>query len=187
MMAHPDNRYDLFNVPVDPVVLQIPTYFAVIKEPMDLMQVRTKLEADQYKTTTDFAMDARLVFGNAMRFNPAEHWVHQSALFMSKLFEERLRRLEQKVVLERVRQQSHSCDVCQGNTCKLCGEGCLHFTPPALRCQGPCAKLIRRDGGRALGDVPALLQAPHAAGAPAEGGHGCDPGAGGGARGPRLR
>ena len=96
MMAHPDNRYDLFNVPVDPVVLQIPTYFAVIKEPMDLMQVRTKLEADQYKTTTDFAMDARLVFGNAMRFNPAEHWVHKSALLMSELFERRLLRIEQQ-------------------------------------------------------------------------------------------
>ena len=48
------------------------------------------------------------------------------------------------MLVERQRQAGHSCEQCHGLVCRGCGEGCLHFTPTALRCMGPCNMLIRR-------------------------------------------
>ena len=68
-------------------------------------------------------------------------------IFSHQIFERtgfQLRRFEAKVGVERQRQDGHSCDVCHGLSCRACGEGCLHYTPSALRCAGACNSLIRR-------------------------------------------
>ncbi|KAI3539617.1 hypothetical protein CPAR01_01215 [Colletotrichum paranaense] len=44
-------------------------YYEVIKEPMDLSTMETKLEADQYATPEDFIRDAKLVFDNCRKYN----------------------------------------------------------------------------------------------------------------------
>ena len=44
LMSQDINKW--FTHPVDPVALNIPTYFSVIKHPMDLMSVKTKLEGN---------------------------------------------------------------------------------------------------------------------------------------------
>ncbi|SPO02121.1 probable histone acetyltransferase [Cephalotrichum gorgonifer] len=44
-------------------------YYEVIKEPMDLTTMETKLEADQYATPEDFIKDAKLVFDNCRKYN----------------------------------------------------------------------------------------------------------------------
>ncbi|KAH9892979.1 histone acetyltransferase GCN5-like protein [Xylariomycetidae sp. FL2044] len=44
-------------------------YYEVIKEPMDLSTMETKLEADQYGTPEEFIKDARLIFDNCRRYN----------------------------------------------------------------------------------------------------------------------
>jgi hypothetical protein len=69
-----------FSAPVDPVALGIPTYYQIIKEPMDLRTIAQKMEANQISSPEEFARLMRLVFQNAIKFNedPA-HAVHQAA------------------------------------------------------------------------------------------------------------
>ncbi|EJT68190.1 histone acetyltransferase GCN5 [Gaeumannomyces tritici R3-111a-1] len=44
-------------------------YYDVIKEPMDLSTMETKLEVDQYPTPEDFIRDAKLIFNNCRKYN----------------------------------------------------------------------------------------------------------------------
>lgn len=59
-----------FLVPVDPIALNIPTYHEIIKEPMDLGTIQSKLANNQYENGDDFERDVRLVFNNCYTFNP---------------------------------------------------------------------------------------------------------------------
>ncbi|KYQ91025.1 ankyrin repeat-containing protein [Tieghemostelium lacteum] len=58
-----------FQKPVDPILEGIPDYPDIIKHPMDLSTIRTKLGANVYKTIRDFAGDVRLMFQNALTYN----------------------------------------------------------------------------------------------------------------------
>lgn len=57
----------VFNSPVDVVKLNIPDYYTVIKHPMDLGTVKTKLTSGDYLNPLEFATDVRLTFSNANR------------------------------------------------------------------------------------------------------------------------
>ncbi|KAI1077349.1 hypothetical protein F5B20DRAFT_572297 [Whalleya microplaca] len=48
---------------------EVADYYEVIKEPMDLSTMETKLEADQYATPEEFIRDARLIFDNCRKYN----------------------------------------------------------------------------------------------------------------------
>src|ERR1044072_2581957 len=66
----------VFNTPVDVVKLNIPDYFTVIKHPMDLGTVKSKLTSGEYPNPVNFAADVRLTFSNAMTYNPPGNDVH---------------------------------------------------------------------------------------------------------------
>ncbi|KAJ1279846.1 hypothetical protein BS78_04G186900 [Paspalum vaginatum] len=87
----------IFNVPVDVVKLQIPDYFDIVKVPMDLGTVQKKLESGSYKSPSEFAADVRLTFNNAMAYNPRGHAVHDMAIQLNKMFENRWRPIEKKL------------------------------------------------------------------------------------------
>ncbi|GER48576.1 bromodomain-containing protein [Striga asiatica] len=87
----------IFNEPVDIVKHNIPDYFNVIKHPMDLGTVKSKLLSNQYSSPMDFAADVRLTFRNAMTYNPVGHTVHSMADAMSKYFETRWKSIEKKI------------------------------------------------------------------------------------------
>ncbi|EDQ92572.1 uncharacterized protein MONBRDRAFT_13985 [Monosiga brevicollis MX1] len=76
-----------FYEPVDIVKLNIPDYYDVIKQPMDLGTVRTKLEEGEYETRDDFAHDVRLVFANCYTYNPPGSDVVKMAKSTSEVFE----------------------------------------------------------------------------------------------------
>ncbi|KAF7302980.1 Transcription initiation factor TFIID subunit 2 [Mycena kentingensis (nom. inval.)] len=59
----------IFREPVDPVLLGIPTYFDVIKQPRDLKLIRTKLVGDKYESVDAFVADVQLMTDNAILFN----------------------------------------------------------------------------------------------------------------------
>lgn len=59
-----------FTQPVDPVAMECPTYFDVVKNPMDLSTVQRKLAEGQYERATDFEKDVRLTISNCFLFNP---------------------------------------------------------------------------------------------------------------------
>lgn len=72
-----------FRIPVDPVALNIPMYFSIIKHPMDLSTMTNKLKSGQYSTAQEFKVDGELMFTNCFKFNPPDNIVHQ----MGKDFE----------------------------------------------------------------------------------------------------
>lgn len=99
LMVHDRNR-NTFNQPVDPVELGIPGYFNVIKEPMDLGTVMSKLRSGGYLTVKACFHDIELVFKNAMFFNPATHEVHKMARDLLKEFHHEVVQAEDKCTKE---------------------------------------------------------------------------------------
>ena len=66
-----------FSTAVDPVALNIPTYFSVIKKPMDFGTITIKSKTNQYENARDFKSDVDLMFDNCFRFNPPGDNIHQ--------------------------------------------------------------------------------------------------------------
>ncbi|KAF9604395.1 hypothetical protein IFM89_006404 [Coptis chinensis] len=95
LMAH-DYGW-VFNVPVDVVKLNIPDYFTVIKHPMDLGTVKSKISSGQYSSPWGFLSDVRLAFSNAMTYNPPTNDVHIMAKTLSKFFEVRWKNIQKKL------------------------------------------------------------------------------------------
>ena len=88
LMVH-KNAY-IFLKPVDPVYWEIPDYFDVIKNPMDLGTINERLERDDYYTEENYqkyAADVRLVWSNAMTYNKEDDVVYKMARIMSREFE----------------------------------------------------------------------------------------------------
>ncbi|KAG6387296.1 hypothetical protein SASPL_152483 [Salvia splendens] len=79
----------VFNEPVNAKQLGLVDYHDVIKHPMDLGTIKTRLSQNFYKSPREFADDVRLVFRNAMTYNPKGQDVHLMAEQLSQIFEER--------------------------------------------------------------------------------------------------
>lgn len=91
---------NIFMEPVDPVALNIPTYFDIIKQPMDITTLSENLEKGLYSKIPPtksvgrsavsrmlngpFRDDALLILDNAITFNPPDDWIHQTAKAMRK-------------------------------------------------------------------------------------------------------
>ncbi|KAJ2401621.1 hypothetical protein GGI23_001270, partial [Coemansia sp. RSA 2559] len=61
-----------FLKPVDPVALGIPTYFDIVKNPMDLSTIQKKLAKKTYKWAADFVADIQLIIDDCFLFNPPD-------------------------------------------------------------------------------------------------------------------
>ncbi|XXG67411.1 hypothetical protein AAC387_Pa06g0769 [Persea americana] len=79
----------VFNTPVDVKGLGLHDYYTIIKHPMDLGTVKSRLNKNWYKSPREFAEDVRLTFRNAMTYNPKGQDVHFMAEQLLKIFEER--------------------------------------------------------------------------------------------------
>ncbi|KAK4271769.1 hypothetical protein QN277_020411 [Acacia crassicarpa] len=86
----------VFSKPVDPVALNIPDYFSIISEPMDLGTIKSKLQNNLYSSAEEFAADVRLTFSNAMTYNPPGNDVHLMAKELNRSFERRWKDLDKK-------------------------------------------------------------------------------------------
>ncbi|KAJ9670339.1 hypothetical protein PVL29_026715 [Vitis rotundifolia] len=78
----------VFNKPVDVVGLGLHDYHKIVKQPMDLGSVKSKLERKVYLSPLDFASDVRLTFSNAMLYNPKGQDVYYMAEHLLSLFDE---------------------------------------------------------------------------------------------------
>uniref|UniRef100_A0A6I8NZ06 ATPase family AAA domain-containing protein 2 n=1 Tax=Ornithorhynchus anatinus TaxID=9258 RepID=A0A6I8NZ06_ORNAN len=63
-----DKRFRVFTKPVDPD--EVPDYVTVIKEPMDLSSVISKIDLHKYLTAKDYLRDIDLICSNALEYNP---------------------------------------------------------------------------------------------------------------------
>lgn len=78
-----------FLEPVDPITMDCPNYFNVVKTPMDLGTVQNKLSNGEYETANDFEKDVRLVFSNCFLFNPPGNNVNAMGKRLEAIFNEK--------------------------------------------------------------------------------------------------
>ncbi|XP_074510873.1 ATPase family AAA domain-containing protein 2 isoform X3 [Sebastes fasciatus] len=63
-----DKRFKAFTKPVD--LEEVPDYAEVIKKPMDLSTVLSKIDLHQYATVKEFLQEVDLIWQNALEYNP---------------------------------------------------------------------------------------------------------------------
>ncbi|KAK6919740.1 Bromodomain [Dillenia turbinata] len=90
----------VFNNPVDVKGLGLHDYFTIIKYPMDLGTVKSRLNKNWYKSPREFAEDVRLTFRNAMTYNPKGQDVHVMAEQLSNIFEDKWAVIEAEYMRE---------------------------------------------------------------------------------------
>lgn len=95
LMKHP--KGNAFAAPVNPEMLNLPTYFDVIKNPMDLGTVKTRIAQRHYADVDQFAADVQLVFDNAKTFNPRGNVVHGWALELEGIFRKKLASMQREL------------------------------------------------------------------------------------------
>jgi len=81
-----------FLEPVDPN--EVPDYYAVIKEPMDLATVSKKVTARQYNAIGDFTKDVTQIFDNCRYYNPNDSPFYQCAEVLETFFVQKLKSIK---------------------------------------------------------------------------------------------
>jgi hypothetical protein len=82
--SHPHSW--VYMAPVDANALGLHDYFLFITNPMDLGTVYSNLQTGAYTSMDQFASDVKLVFDNAMTYNPVGTDVHTWATEMKQTF-----------------------------------------------------------------------------------------------------
>lgn len=67
---------------------EVPDYYEVIKEPMDLTQMEFKLENDQYDSVEAFIYDCKLIFSNCRSYNTDTTTYYKNACKLEKALSE---------------------------------------------------------------------------------------------------
>jgi E1A/CREB-binding protein len=138
----------IFMQPVDPVELNLPDYFEIIKNPMDLGSIKKRMENNGYKLISEFGADVRLTFDNAISYNGDGSDVCKVARDMKVSFEKLHTAMIASIDAEEEQRKS------SGDVCVLCGCEKLLFEPTVYYCNGSCnGQRIRRNsyyytGGR---------------------------------------
>jgi len=83
-----------FREPVDPIALGVPDYFDVIKNPIDLGTIKTKLAKGEYESVEQCIADVRLVWSNCIQYNQAGSPIVAIAQNLSKIFEDEVARFD---------------------------------------------------------------------------------------------
>lgn len=86
---------EAFLEPVDYIALKIPDYPDIIKEPMDLSTVERKLRNGDYATPLQFGRDMRLIWKNALTYNPKGSAFFMLTIEINDYFEKMFREVEE--------------------------------------------------------------------------------------------
>uniref|UniRef100_A0A673J024 histone acetyltransferase n=1 Tax=Sinocyclocheilus rhinocerous TaxID=307959 RepID=A0A673J024_9TELE len=115
-----------FRQPVDPLLLGIPDYFDIVKNPMDLSTIKRKLDTGQYQEPWQYVDDVWLMFNNAWLYNRKTSRVYKYCSKLAEVFEQEI---------DPVMQSLGYC----------CGRK-YEFSPQTLCCYGKQLCTIPRDG-----------------------------------------
>ncbi|XP_019937035.2 bromodomain testis-specific protein isoform X2 [Paralichthys olivaceus] len=85
-----------FYTPVDAVALGLRDYHDIIKQPMDLNTIKSKMDQREYANVKEFAGDVRLMFSNCYKYNPPSHEVVYMARKLQDIFEARYLKVPQE-------------------------------------------------------------------------------------------
>lgn len=138
----------IFMQPVDPIELNLPDYFDVVKRPMDLGSIKKRMENSCYKSISEFGADVNLTFDNAIAYNGDGSDVCKVAREMKASFDKLFQAMTTNIEVEEEQRKSN------GDVCVLCGCEKLLFEPTVYYCNGSCnGQRIRRNsyyytGGR---------------------------------------
>jgi len=95
-----------FYKPVDAVTLGLHDYHSVIKHPMDLGTVKTKMDNREYTTAAEFERDVMMIFANCYQYNSAEHDVVTMARKLEEVFKAKILRMPKASAAETVKPAS---------------------------------------------------------------------------------
>ncbi|KAJ4456663.1 putative RING3 protein [Paratrimastix pyriformis] len=87
-----------FNEPVDPVKLNIPDYFTIVKRPMDFSTIERKILQRQYASIAEVKADVKLVWDNCHLYNKAGTDVCVMAREIEKVAERNLAKIPQGIM-----------------------------------------------------------------------------------------
>uniref|UniRef100_A0A0B7AIS6 Protein polybromo-1 n=1 Tax=Arion vulgaris TaxID=1028688 RepID=A0A0B7AIS6_9EUPU len=73
-----------------------PQYYEVIKNPIDLKMIATKIQSSKYKNLDDLEKDLLLMVKNAKTFNEPKSLIYRDAVTLKRVIAERKRELEYK-------------------------------------------------------------------------------------------
>jgi bromodomain-containing protein 3 len=113
----------IYNSPVDAAALGLHDYHQIIKRPMDLGTIKSNMAKNLYSSPAGYASDIRLVFNNAMLYNPKTDAVHIMAKELLDWFEDMFRPISQKIqnITSNRRDNRHNFSVdddeLQGSSC----------------------------------------------------------------------
>lgn len=94
------NIASAFSAPVDPVALNIPTYFDLIKTPMDLKTMEEKLKSESYPSVDAYVADYNQIVENTVTFNGPDHPITQNAFALKPAFEKLISNLPSSDVVQ---------------------------------------------------------------------------------------
>uniref|UniRef100_A0A3B4EY83 histone acetyltransferase n=1 Tax=Pundamilia nyererei TaxID=303518 RepID=A0A3B4EY83_9CICH len=114
-----------FRQPVDPMLLGIPDYFDIVKNPIDLSTIKRKLDTGQYQEPWQYVEDVWLMFNNAWLYNRKTSRVYKYCTKLAEVFE---------AEIDPVMQGLGYC----------CGRK-FEFSPQTLCCYGKQLCTISRD------------------------------------------
>lgn len=85
-----------FLYPVEDIIAAIPDYARLIKQPIDLLKIKARLEAGEYDDFQQVDADMRLMIRNAKTFNPPQEPVHQCAVQLASIWDEKIKSMPAK-------------------------------------------------------------------------------------------
>lgn len=75
-----------------------PGYFNVVKHPMDLSTIRTKIHDDEYQTLQQFSDDMKLMFTNCLTYNPKITIFYQQGEQLFQFFRRQLKTAKKQLL-----------------------------------------------------------------------------------------
>jgi len=122
-----------FLEPVDPVALNIPDYFDIIKHPMDFGTIRKKLVGGKYESIEDFKADAHLVFSNACLYNHPGSDVYVMSETLREFFNKKMKPIEDRERKSRNKDDTNIHEIRKSvNTIKTLLETNKHSTTASV-------------------------------------------------------
>jgi bromodomain-containing factor 1 len=76
--------------PVDPIALNIPDYPKIVKHPMDMSTIYSRIDMHHYSSVNDIYADFKLMLNNCFIYNPPGTPVHEVGRQVEKLWTEKL-------------------------------------------------------------------------------------------------
>ena len=121
-----------FKAPVDPVKLNLPDYFDIVKHPMDLSTIQKKMKNTAYPNASECIQDFKQMFINCALYNAEGTDVRKMCSTLEDLFERKLKQMPaEEYVVETVLKTKKGAKGRIPGKAKTVSPGAKKDAPPA--------------------------------------------------------